>query len=222
MLFVRHATTPAMREPRFPSGLPAGCAPASEDADSSSLARVARLAVEPGTRAFVSPAPAAAQTAVALGLVPVVVPALAEADLGRWGGLPYRTVAAEEPEGLARWLADPDAAPHGGETLAGLMARVGRWLDSTHPHTPAHTDSAPTGEGAAVTSAEAATPGVDGAAGGGRVVVVCDAGVIRAALGHVLGIEPGRAGLIDLAPLSTTELTAAREGWRVAHVNRKV
>ncbi|MEU6998104.1 histidine phosphatase family protein [Nonomuraea sp. NPDC046570] len=215
MLFVRHATTLAMREPRFPSGLPAGCAPASEDADSSSLARVIRLAVEPGTRAFVSPAPAAAQTAAALGLVPVVVTALAEADLGRWGGLPYRTVAAEEPEGLARWLADPDAAPHGGETLAELTARVARWLDSTHPHTPAHTGAAPNGEGAA-------TPGVDGAAGGGRVVVVCDAGVIRAALGHVLGIEPGRAGLIDLAPLSTTELTAAREGWRVAHVNRKV
>lgn len=218
MLFVRHATTPAMREPRFPSGLPAGCAPASEDADSSSLARMARLAVEPGTRAFVSPAPAAAQTAAALGLAPVVVPALAEADLGRWGGLPYRTVAAEEPEGLACWLADPEAAPHGGETLAALTARVARWLDSTHPDTPAH--STPTEEGAAV--AEAATPGVDGAAGGGRVVVVCDAGVIRAALGHVLGIEPGRAGLIDLAPLSTTELTAAREGWRVAHVNRKV
>ncbi|WP_433462237.1 histidine phosphatase family protein [Spirillospora sp. CA-128828] len=53
-------------------------------------------------------------------------------------------------------------------------------------------------------------------------IAVCDAGVIRAALGHALGIAVPAADRIDVAPLSTTRLTAARDGWRVAHVNRKV
>ncbi|MBO3749646.1 histidine phosphatase family protein [Streptosporangiaceae bacterium NEAU-GS5] len=56
---------------------------------------------------------------------------------------------------------------------------------------------------------------------GVRTVVVCDAGPIRAALAHALGIPLVRAALVDLAPLSATELTATRTGWRVAYVNRK-
>ncbi|NVI87710.1 histidine phosphatase family protein [Actinomadura sp. BRA 177] len=59
---------------------------------------------------------------------------------------------------------------------------------------------------------------------GGRPsgIAVCDAGAIRAALRHALGLDIAAADRIDLAPLSTTRLTAARDGWRVAHVNRKV
>ncbi len=59
---------------------------------------------------------------------------------------------------------------------------------------------------------------------GGRPsgIAVCDAGVIRAALCHALGLDVPAGDRIDLAPLSTTRLTAARGGWRVAHVNRKV
>lgn len=50
-------------------------------------------------------------------------------------------------------------------------------------------------------------------------VAVCDAGVIRAALCHALGLDAAAADGIDLAPLRATRLTAARDGWRVAHVN---
>ncbi|TDD74301.1 histidine phosphatase family protein [Actinomadura darangshiensis] len=59
---------------------------------------------------------------------------------------------------------------------------------------------------------------------GGRPsgIAVCDAGAIRAAVGHALGIGVLAAGRIDVAPLSTTRLAAARDGWRVAHLNRKV
>jgi broad specificity phosphatase PhoE len=39
-------------------------------------------------------------------------------------------VAASEPDAAASWLADPDAAPHGGESLAALVRRVGGWMDS--------------------------------------------------------------------------------------------
>ncbi|MEV0379392.1 histidine phosphatase family protein [Nonomuraea sp. NPDC050643] len=208
MLFVRLATTPGMRT---------ACFPADEDADPASLSRAAALRLPAGT-AWVAPAPAARQTAAAMGLEPRVVAALAEADCGRWRGLPYGRVAEEEPEALARWLADPEAAPHGGESLAAMAARVAGWLDTMRER--------PEG------------------------VVVCDVGVIRAALAHAstttaiaatphapnttaLTTTPHAPGSVaslallgaarfDLAPLSTTELTHARDGWRVAHVNRKV
>ncbi|MEU4223646.1 histidine phosphatase family protein [Nonomuraea sp. NPDC026600] len=161
-----------------------------ENADPSSLARATALARARSWtgRALVAPARAAGQTAVAMGLLPSVVQALAEADHGSWSGVPYAKVAEAEPDALASWLADPHAAPHGGESLAALAARVAAWLDAEH-RSPA--------------------------------IVVCDVGVIRAALGHALGLSPLAANRFDLAPLSTTELSSARGGWRVAHVNRK-
>ncbi|MCA2226152.1 histidine phosphatase family protein [Nonomuraea sp. NEAU-L178] len=140
--------------------------------------------------AWVAPSAAARQTAAALGREACVVAALAEADHGRWRGLPYGRVAQEEPDALASWLADPDAAPHGGESLTVLAARMADWLDSGR--------------------------------GEPEAVAVCDAGAIRAALGHALGLDPLRAARFDLAPLSVTELTVTRGGWRVAHVNRKI
>ncbi len=173
-----------MRAARFPD-------PRLDRADPAGLSRAAALreAVS-GMAGFVSPAPAAAQTAEAMGVTATVAPALAEADHGRWSGLPYEKVAREEPEDLARWLRDPHAVPHGGTSLAELAARVAAWLE---------------------------------AAPDGPVVAVCDAGAIRAALGHALGLDSRAAARFDLAPLSTTELTRAGDGgWRVAHVNRKV
>jgi broad specificity phosphatase PhoE len=38
-------------------------------------------------------------------------------------------VQAEEPDAVAEWLHAPGAAPHGGEPVLGLMARVADWLD---------------------------------------------------------------------------------------------
>ncbi|GAA2391053.1 histidine phosphatase family protein [Nonomuraea africana] len=193
MLFVRHASTPAMRGARFPSG--------EEPADPSSLEAAARLAASLGSAdagvAFVSPARAAWETAVAMGFAPVVVAALAEQDHGRWRGMPYEEVAVAEPESFARWLADPGAAPHGGESRTGAAARVARWLDGLR---------------------ESGGEYAGRSGGKGRVVAVCDVGVIRAALGHALGADPTP---FDLAPLSLTQVSAAREGWRIGYVNRK-
>ncbi|MDP4503751.1 histidine phosphatase family protein [Nonomuraea turcica] len=182
MLFVRHASTPGMRAARFP---------ADEDADRADLIRAASLAGRLGNAsvAWVSPAPAAAQTAAALGWEPRPVAALAEADHGRWRGLPYSRIAETEAEALAAWLADPDAAPHGGESLALVASRVAGWLESVRDQHD--------------------------------LVAVCDAGVIRAALGHALGLDPSRAARFDLAPLSTTRLAPGAGGWRVVHVNWK-
>ncbi|GGQ30961.1 histidine phosphatase family protein [Streptosporangium pseudovulgare] len=185
MLFVRQAGTPGTRS---------ACFPTDEPADAASLRKAERLRKErPGPAlaaavTWVAPVTAARQTAAALGSEAIDAPELAEADAGRWRGLPYAKVAETEPDGLAAWLGDPRAAPHGGESLARLAARVSGWLDAA--------------------AAEA--------------VVICDVGVIRAALGHALGLGPLETARFDVAPLSTTELVPVRGGWRVAHVNRKV
>jgi broad specificity phosphatase PhoE len=49
-------------------------------------------------------------------------------DNGRWAGRRLDDLQAEEPEALAAWLSDPDAAPHGGESLSALCRRVAAWL----------------------------------------------------------------------------------------------
>ena len=42
-------------------------------------------------------------------------------------------IGDSEPESLGAWRQDPGAAPHGGETLAHLLDRVGAWLDEPSP-----------------------------------------------------------------------------------------
>ncbi|MER6563095.1 histidine phosphatase family protein, partial [Streptomyces sp. NPDC001027] len=39
-------------------------------------------------------------------------------------------VGAAEPEAVARWLGDPESAPHGGESVRDLCARVAGWLET--------------------------------------------------------------------------------------------
>jgi broad specificity phosphatase PhoE len=69
------------------------------------------------------------QTAEALGLEPAVVVELADVDYGTWNGKEIDDIHATDPEGLANWLTDVNAAPHDGEPLAHLIARVQRWME---------------------------------------------------------------------------------------------
>jgi broad specificity phosphatase PhoE len=57
---------------------------------------------------------------------------LRECDFGGWTGRTLVDVASSDAGGLDTWLRDPHAAPHGGESLAQLINRVGRVLDD-HP-----------------------------------------------------------------------------------------
>lgn len=70
------------------------------------------------------------ETAEAMGLSHDVDDALAGPDHGSWTGRTLDDVATTDPGGLTAWLTDPDARPHGGEPLAGVVARVGAWLDA--------------------------------------------------------------------------------------------
>ncbi|MDO7899043.1 histidine phosphatase family protein [Pseudomonas citrulli] len=70
----------------------------------------------------------ARQTAALFGPEPRLVQALADCDLGRWRGLSIDALHQDEPAAVQAWLDDPDAAPHGGESVADVCRRVGDWL----------------------------------------------------------------------------------------------
>jgi broad specificity phosphatase PhoE len=116
-----HGASEATRAARFPN----------DEALEASAAQ-ALQGLRGGLRSYVhvltAPARAARETAAALGLNAEVEPALRDCDYGRWRGLVSKDVAEREPDAFAAWLGDPMAAPHGGESLATLIERVGAWL----------------------------------------------------------------------------------------------
>ncbi|MGV9777011.1 histidine phosphatase family protein [Streptosporangium sp. NPDC003464] len=125
LLLVCHASTQATVRAAFPG---------DESLDGRGLRQAAGLAGHFGH----GPAACAAelrctQTATALGLRIDPDPLLADCDHGRWSGRTLEEVEAAEPEALAAWLTDPGAAPHGGESVAGLLGRVAGWLSHRAP-----------------------------------------------------------------------------------------
>jgi broad specificity phosphatase PhoE len=71
-------------------------------------------------------------TAAHLGGTAEAIKDLRECDFGAWAGRALIDIATEDPSGLDAWLRDPYAAPHGGESLAALISRVGGVLDDHH------------------------------------------------------------------------------------------
>ena len=123
LLLVRHAPTSATRAAGFP---------ADEPLDARGLADAASLrgALPARFAALSSPALRCRETAEAAGVPsPAVVPALAECDFGAWAARTLADIAADAPDDVAAWMQDPDARPHGGESLTAFAARVGGWLD---------------------------------------------------------------------------------------------
>jgi broad specificity phosphatase PhoE len=118
------AATPALRRATF-----GGDDECDEGGLRAALVLVAALGRGGSPDVRCSPARAAAQTAGAAGLDPVVEPALADCAYGRWEGRPLAGVLESEPEAVRQWLDDPGAAPHGGESFVQVMDRVGAWMD---------------------------------------------------------------------------------------------
>ena len=77
-----------------------------------------------------SPALCAAQTAEGLGLDAKTEALLCDCDFGCWAGRTLADVQAQAPDAVTEWLQNPGAAPHGGESFADVMTRVGGWMDS--------------------------------------------------------------------------------------------
>ncbi|SES16699.1 histidine phosphatase family protein [Actinokineospora terrae] len=119
VVLVSHGATEATRRAGFPLDEP-----------------LLRTAVEdPGPgfgrvdAALCGPSLRCAQTAAVLGIDAEPDERLRDLDHGDWSGRTLDEVAVADPAGMARWLTDPESAPHGGESVADLARRVGGWLD---------------------------------------------------------------------------------------------
>jgi broad specificity phosphatase PhoE len=83
----------------------------------------------PGTPWTVAPSRAARQTATLLGAGDhTEEPALRDPGYGTWTGHSLDQVP------LGHWLTDPDASPHGGESLTQVTARAATWLHTQTRH----------------------------------------------------------------------------------------
>jgi broad specificity phosphatase PhoE len=81
-------------------------------------------------RVWSSPALRSRQTAQALGLQAVERLDLADQDMGSWSGKTLAAISQQQSENISTWLSDPAAAPHGGESIAGLSARIAALMDT--------------------------------------------------------------------------------------------
>ncbi len=122
LLLVRHAATTATRAAAFPAG---------EELDERGRGEAAALAgvLPRGAEAITSPALRCRQTAVAAGLDARADDEIGDCDFGAWAGRSLTELNDSDPDGVRAWMLDPDAAPHGGESLAAFSQRIARWLD---------------------------------------------------------------------------------------------
>ncbi|SPB13410.1 phosphoglycerate mutase [Caballeronia novacaledonica] len=131
-------------------------------------------------RVIASPSRVARQTAEWIADEFEIVPAFDDIDYGHWRGRSIREIGEREPGHVAAWLADSQARPHGGESVAMLAARVARglaFIDEPDAHE--------------------------------RCVVVTHAIVVKVALAHVLGMPLQSVYGMNFAPLSSTVLKRA-------------
>jgi broad specificity phosphatase PhoE len=120
---VRHAPTGATRTVAFPVDEPL-------DERGRAAARSLARAVPANAALVSSPALRCVQTAEATGRHFDCEPQLAECDFGRWAGTRLADVAASDRDAARAWMAEPDACPHGGESLSDFARRVAEWLDA--------------------------------------------------------------------------------------------
>ncbi|MBJ6121729.1 histidine phosphatase family protein [Sphingomonas mollis] len=139
---------------------------------------------------FVSPARAAGDTAALLGLDAMPEPALRDRDHGIWTGRSLDAVSLEEPAMLMAWLATPEEAMPGGESMDAVVLRVGAWLDDL-------------------------CKGAEDR----KILAVTHPAVVRAALAAALDMPIATTFAIDIAPLSTTILSFHNR-WRLQELRR--
>jgi broad specificity phosphatase PhoE len=122
LTMICNGATAATRQGAFPGDEPL-------EPRSLTLARAMRGALRRADRVWTAPALRARQTAEALALEASIEPLLADQDHGSWAGKSFEDVQADQPEGIAAWLTDPNAAPHGGESLAAVAHRASGLMD---------------------------------------------------------------------------------------------
>lgn len=119
LTLISHAMTDAMAAVRFPADEPLNALGHRQIGAMTALGN--------GELAICAPEIRARQTAELLGLAVEIDPRIADLDCGRWRGGILNGLPAEQ---LSVWLTAPEQAPHGGESIVDLIARVRAWLDS--------------------------------------------------------------------------------------------
>ena len=119
LTLVSHAMTDAMAAGRFPIDEPLN-AVGQRQLD-------ATVELGPIDAALCGPEKRTRQTAELLGVRAQVDHALADLDCATWRG---NVLGGVPPEELALWLTDASQAPHGGESVVGVLNRVRTWLGS--------------------------------------------------------------------------------------------
>lgn len=116
LTLVSHAMTDAMAAGRFP---------VDEALNALGRRQLSQLDVGSADTVLCGPETRARETAELLGLSALIDTRLADLDCGQWRGVGLDEVP---PDQLTRWLTEPDSCPHGGESIAALVARVRGWL----------------------------------------------------------------------------------------------
>ncbi|UVM01569.1 histidine phosphatase family protein [Pseudomonas atacamensis] len=122
LTLICHARTVAQKLARFPTDEPVENLAVPSDAFRARLAVTRWLVCAPELRTQ--------QTAAWFGVDAQIDQALRDCDWGRWHGQSIKDLQANENQALQAWLADPEAAPHGGESVRQLTQRVAKWLDT--------------------------------------------------------------------------------------------
>ncbi|MFE5894946.1 histidine phosphatase family protein [Streptomyces sp. NPDC056462] len=86
--------------------------------------------IAPYSMALRAPSARCARAAESLAIAATPETALRDLDYGSWYGRPRKDIVAKDPYGFSAWLTNPDAAPHGGESVARLCRRTAAWLSS--------------------------------------------------------------------------------------------
>lgn len=120
LTLLSHGMTDAMADGRFPADEPLNAIGRYQVEAMDGVAGTAQ-------RRLSGPERRTLQTAKLLGLQAKTEPLLADLDCGRWRGDALAALPLGE---LEVWLSQPGAAPHGGESIADLIYRVARWLES--------------------------------------------------------------------------------------------
>ncbi|VEG58091.1 phosphoglycerate mutase [Mycolicibacterium aurum] len=173
LTLVSHAMTDAMAAGRFPT---------DEPVNALGRRQIEGIDLAGAERAVCGPEARTQQTAALLGLAPTIESGLADLDCGRWRG---DFLGRVSPAEMTIWLTDPTRAPHGGESVVDLVARVGRWMDSLTAGRIEHA----------------------------KMVAVTHPAVVRAAVLVALDAPAKSFWRIDIAPVSRTVLHFRGHAW---------
>ncbi|MFG1907292.1 histidine phosphatase family protein [Kribbella sp. NPDC048928] len=178
LTLVAHALTPALR------GLVLG-GDAEPDPASVEAARELKFAADV---VYAGPERAAVLTAAALGLDPVVEPALRDREYGEWAARGLEELLASEPSRVAAWLERPHNATPGGETENDVLTRVADWLGDLVERHDERTSA----------------------------VAIVHPAVVRAVVLYVVDAPAESLRHVDVRPLDTIALSHHSGNWSLA------